>query len=85
MVASRALDGHARPALHGIWHASQVPSTDLVTHEARRALNQHDNCVTSDQNFAESMFFHTHSKSEAGLTDHCLFNLAIRSIVDKVE
>ena len=51
----------------------------------RRALNPYDNCITSDQNFAESMFFHTRSKSEAGLTDHCLFNLAIRSIVDKVE
>ena len=33
-TASRALDISARPDTHGIWHASQVPSTDLVTHNS---------------------------------------------------
>ena len=33
MAASRAPDISARPDIHGIWYSSQVPSTDLVTHD----------------------------------------------------
>ena len=31
MVASRILDGHARPDTHGIWYASLVLGMDLAT------------------------------------------------------
>ena len=52
MVASRALDGHAEPGCHGIWYTTLAPSTDTATHDSQQALNQYDNCITSDQNFS---------------------------------